>query len=64
MHELSIAESIVEPVTARVHCQDCGQESTPDFPFIGCMACGSGNVDILAGRDLTIRSVELKMPTD
>lgn len=108
MHELAIAESIVEAIGARcgdarvtrvrlsvgrlsgvvpdairfcfdlaatgttvdgarldieepdgwARCRSCGAEYRIDDPILLC-ACGSADVEVLRGHDLTIRSVEV-----
>jgi hydrogenase nickel incorporation protein HypA/HybF len=55
------AELVVEPVAARVKCRACGHEAQTDEAFfIGCAACGSRDVEVSAGRELNIRTVELE----
>jgi hydrogenase nickel incorporation protein HypA/HybF len=53
------AELVVEVIEARVHCRACGHSSTPSAPFIYCVECRSTEVDVEAGRELYIKSVEL-----
>jgi len=53
------AELVIEKVLARVRCLACGQESPTDIYFMGCAKCGSRNVELMAGRELHIQSVEL-----
>jgi len=53
------AELAIERIPASVACRDCGATDAVDFPFIICTACGSSNVSVAAGRELTLTAVEL-----
>jgi len=53
------AELVIEPVAARVRCRACGEESPTDRWFMKCAQCGSPDVELSAGRELNITSVEL-----
>ena len=55
------AELVVETVAARVKCRACGHEAQTDAAFIGCAACGSRDVELSAGRELNIKTVELEV---
>ncbi len=52
--ELNIEEV---PVTAR--CRACSAQWTITGPAFQCEACGSGDIDILSGRELDIVSLEV-----
>jgi len=62
-HDSSVrsATLAVERIRARVRCRLCGRESTPAAPFLACAECGSVEVDVIAGRELLIKSVELEV---
>ena len=45
------------PVVAR--CKDCHEEWTIQAPVFSCVACNSGKIDILSGRELNIESIEI-----
>jgi len=57
-------------VRSRVHCPDCGQESEPALPegeldhhlplTLTCPHCGSRNVTVTAGREITVASAEIE----
>jgi hydrogenase nickel incorporation protein HypA/HybF len=49
---------IIEP-SGSCMCRDCSTEFTVDDPIVLCPGCGSANVEVLAGRDLLIKSVEV-----
>ena len=53
------AKLVIEPVAARVRCRACGEESPADRCFMQCAQCGSPDVELSAGRELNITSVEL-----
>ncbi len=53
--ELSIEEV---PVVAR--CKDCQNEWTVTGPVFTCTACQSGAIDMLSGRELDIKSIEIE----
>ncbi len=56
------SELVIERVAARVRCRACGHEApTDDSFFIGCAACGSRDVELVAGRELNITSIELEV---
>ena len=55
------ADLVVERVAARVKCRGCGLEAQTDAAFIGCAACGSKDVELSAGRELNIKSIELEI---
>lgn len=41
-------------------CSDCGESFPVDFHYAKCVSCGSFRVDLVAGRELTIRSITLE----
>jgi hydrogenase nickel incorporation protein HypA/HybF len=44
----------VERVALKIRCKGCGADSCPaDFVFL-CPACGSGEIEILAGREMEV----------
>jgi hydrogenase nickel incorporation protein HypA/HybF len=53
------AELAIEWVEAAVRCRVCGKTSRPEPPFVYCGGCGSSEVDIEAGRELYIASIEV-----
>lgn len=48
---------VVEP-PGRARCQGCGREFQPTSPIVLC-PCGSADVAVLAGQELTIAAVEV-----
>lgn len=55
------AELVVEPVMARVRCRACDREETVANAFIRCAVCSSRDVELIAGRELHIKTVELEI---
>jgi hydrogenase nickel incorporation protein HypA/HybF len=56
---LSGARLVIEKVPARIMCHSCNRESSPDFLSPTCLNCGSCDFEIVAGRELIIKSVDL-----
>lgn len=54
------ARLVIERVALCIACNACGTASTPADPFILCPLCGSGDVEIRAGRELDIESMEIE----
>jgi hydrogenase nickel incorporation protein HypA/HybF len=42
------------------HCRACARRFTTDDPIVLCPGCDSADVEVLAGQDLRIRSVEVR----
>ena len=58
--DLDGTELALEHVPVRVTCAGCGAESEPAaFPLL-CTACGSSGVEICAGDELLVESLELE----
>ncbi|MDP6470353.1 MAG: hydrogenase maturation nickel metallochaperone HypA [Pseudomonadales bacterium] len=49
----------IENVLAKVDCHSCGKTTTPDGPFPICMSCDSTDIEIVAGRELMIDTIEV-----
>ena len=49
----------IEETEGRIACRTCGVESTADDLVLLC-PCGSADVQIVAGQELTVVSVELE----
>ena len=52
------ASLVVERVAGRVACRTCGAESPAEDLLLVC-PCGSADVEVVAGRELTLSRVEL-----
>lgn len=63
--ELAAAGTALEGATleiaderGRAHCRSCGSDFDLDDPFLLC-ECGSADVSLLSGRQLSVTSVEV-----
>ena len=49
----------IQPIVASVTCLACGATTTPDGPFPICMDCDSTDIEVVAGRELMIDTIEM-----
>ncbi|MDY6904487.1 MAG: hydrogenase maturation nickel metallochaperone HypA [Thermodesulfobacteriota bacterium] len=49
----------IEEIPVTTCCKSCGHQQTITSPEFICESCGSGDLDILSGRELDIESIEL-----
>lgn len=49
----------IEEVPVRLKCRQCARENNIAGPAFLCPSCGSGNVDLAAGKELEVTSVEI-----
>ena len=54
------AELNIEEIPVRARCKGCGHEWTVDQPVFRCPACDGTALEILSGRELDIKSIELQ----
>lgn len=54
------AELRIREVPVSVRCRNCGAVSSPDPMLCECLACGSKAVDVAAGRELILESLEIR----
>jgi hydrogenase nickel incorporation protein HypA/HybF len=47
-------------VPVKLRCPDCGGETAREDTDFSCAACGSRRVEIVAGRELVVETVELE----
>lgn len=57
---LEKAKLIVEIVPVTLRCADCAKTSVVKLPLIRCAECNSKNVEIVDGKDFTLKSLEVK----
>ncbi|HUL44760.1 MAG TPA: hydrogenase maturation nickel metallochaperone HypA [Bacteroidota bacterium] len=57
--ELEHARLHIEKVPLVISCKKCGDASTVEFPFFFCPRCNSRDVEIIAGDELQVVSIEL-----
>ncbi len=50
---------IVE-VPVAVRCRDCGAEAAGEGASFACAACGSRRIEIVAGRELVVETIDLE----
>jgi hydrogenase nickel incorporation protein HypA/HybF len=48
----------IEEQRGRAHCRSCGEEFSMEDAFLLC-PCGSADVQLLAGRELSVTSVQV-----
>lgn len=53
------AELLIEEIPVVARCKDCGTEWTIETAAFSCRECESGAVEILSGRELDIKSIEV-----
>jgi hydrogenase nickel incorporation protein HypA/HybF len=49
----------IERIPTVARCGECGAESVLEDPIFVCEACGSMEVDLLSGTELTVASITL-----
>jgi hydrogenase nickel incorporation protein HypA/HybF len=54
------ARLVVEEIPLSVRCASCEKDSSPDIGLLMCGQCGSTNVAITGGRDVVIKSLEVR----
>jgi hydrogenase nickel incorporation protein HypA/HybF len=58
--ELAASRLEVESIPARITCHDCGAEhEIGQFPLLVCAGCGSSHVQVVAGEEFLITSLDL-----
>jgi hydrogenase nickel incorporation protein HypA/HybF len=53
------ASLIIEEVPLRIKCHHCGAESAMDEPFLLCPRCNGSEVEMIAGRELEVKEMEI-----
>jgi hydrogenase nickel incorporation protein HypA/HybF len=53
------ARLVIETVPVVARCRKCRHEWTIKGPAFSCEKCGSGDIDLLSGRELDIQSIEI-----
>jgi hydrogenase nickel incorporation protein HypA/HybF len=54
------ASLIIEEVPLRIKCHQCGAESAIHDPFLLCPRCNGAEVEMIAGRELEIKEMEIE----
>lgn len=47
-------------IRTRLHCDGCGQDSEPDGRVYACPHCGGLNVQVVAGKEFRLESIEVE----
>jgi len=50
----------IEVVPARLRCEGCGAEWELEQPLFRCAGCGSTRVEVVAGDELQVESIEIE----
>ena len=50
----------IEAVPVRVRCGACDRETEPELPMIACRNCGDLAVEIISGKEFSLRSIEVR----
>jgi hydrogenase nickel incorporation protein HypA/HybF len=58
--ELQDARLELTEVPVRLGCGACSQEWEPDWPLFRCPQCGSAEVSVLAGDELSVEYIEVE----
>jgi hydrogenase nickel incorporation protein HypA/HybF len=51
---------VIEQMPGAAHCRSCGQDFALDSLILLC-SCGSADVELIAGRELRVLSVEMEV---
>jgi hydrogenase nickel incorporation protein HypA/HybF len=54
------AEIVFNEVPVKLMCEKCGAETEVSAPPFVCGKCGSDNVEVVAGREMVIDSIEVE----
>ena len=54
------ASLLIEEVPLRIKCNRCRKVSTLDAPFLICPYCKETDVEMIGGRELEIRGIEIE----
>jgi hydrogenase nickel incorporation protein HypA/HybF len=58
--ELEGARLKIDRIEPRAKCRSCGAEYTVRMDDFRCKGCGSGDFDMIAGRDIRVKEVEVE----
>ena len=50
----------LEEIEAELTCTDCGNRWEPDLPRFRCDRCGSANVEVSGGTELSVEYIEIE----
>mgnify|MGYP002260286383 CR=1 FL=1 len=49
----------IEEIPVRVKCGECGSEGEKEEPIFICSACGSPRLELVSGKELEVRSIDV-----
>lgn len=58
--ELGEPELEIIPIGARARCLECAAEFEPEYRIFLCPKCDEFNVELIAGKELTIKNIEIE----
>ena len=61
---LAEAEFSIEVVPVVAQCRECGHEWQVTKAVFKCPECGSGNLEMISGRELDVVSIDIEEPVD
>ena len=53
------AELELEIIRAKLRCNSCGREWELDLPDFRCSSCSTGDVEVIAGTEFEVESIEV-----
>jgi hydrogenase nickel incorporation protein HypA/HybF len=57
--DLSKASLAIEHIPFAVRCEECGQESRPEFGTVVCEHCGAQRTTVISGNELQVVDIDL-----
>jgi len=63
-HGMSGARLVLEEIPVLCRCQSCGREFEIEIPLFLCPDCGSGNIQVLRGRGITLTAIHVNDESD
>jgi len=54
------AKLMIEEISVKGRCIECGEDFTIDAPLFLCPHCGSGKIELKTGYELFIKSIEIE----
>ena len=56
------AELVINEIKPLARCRVCGHDWRIEEMAFSCPACGGGGIDVISGRELTVKAIEIKDP--
>lgn len=58
------ARLVLDEIAVLCRCRDCAHEFGIEIPIFLCPTCGSGNVEVLRGRGITLTAIHVNDESD